>query len=208
MYKGLVDPSSVDFDTGFTIAVYIPGINTEIVNNYYIEVEHIYNNGNEIIYDYTVGATEVDDFLNIVEGTAISIREANRDLSTTIDDVYGVPITGSPLADGEEIKISEINSDFDGYYRLIANDSYDTDSQYIKTDRAATVAYPQGYTKEMPIYTAETYTTTILLPGFLKTEPTTEYRFVFDHEGDDIFLNSMQILTVQDSDIDIELERV
>jgi len=131
-----------------------------------------------------------------------------RDFSQEIVDIYGNVIDGSDLQDSEIINITEINYDFNGLYRLVNSNSYTPNNEYVKTDRMKNDAYIEGFSKEMPNYKDSEYDTEIILPGIIESQIDIKHRFIFETEDEDLFLNSMQILNVQENDLIIDTEKV
>jgi len=206
--EGTVTDANMN-DTGFTNEILVLGAPAVVKNSYSFVIEHPYHEDNvtPIIYDRSLSGTVADDFATITKGDAFTIYNGARDLSSTIDDVYGDLIVGSDLNDNEIINVEGINIDFEGAYRLRASNAVSVNNQWVKTDRLRTDAYPTGYGKEMPDYTALTYETELDMPGLLQSEPTIEYRFFFESEDDDLFLNTSQILTIRTDDITVDTER-
>ena len=188
------------------VTVDIDGADADVVDNYYIDCIHPTDKdlGSELIYTNGVDA----DFGEIVVDTKLDIYSKPRDFSQPIYDVFGNLVEGSDLQDGELVNITEINYDFDGLYRLINSNSYNNLSEYIRTDRVKTSNYAEGFTKEMPDYEDSTYSTEILLPGVLESQIDIKHRFIFETEDEDLFLNSMQVLNLQEDDIIVDTEKI
>jgi len=196
-------------DTGFTYEIVVLGTPATVKNSYSFEIEHVYHEDSvtPIIFNRSLTATIDDDFETLTNGDVFKIYFEARDLSQPIYDVYGELISGSALSNNEVITVSGINTDFEGAYRLRPSSAVSVNNWWLKTDRLRTDAYPTGYGKEMPDYTAISYENTMDMPGLLKAEPIIEYRMFFESQDDDLFLNVSQILTIRTTDIDIDTER-
>jgi hypothetical protein len=205
---GVVTDANMN-DTDFTYEILTLGAPAEVKNSYSFEIEHVNHEDGitPIIYDRSLSGTIDDDFATLTKGDPFVVYYGSRELSEPIYDVYGNLIEGSDLNDNEIINVEGINSDFEGAYRLRASSSVSVENEWLKTDRLRSDSYPTGYGKEMPDYTALSYTTELEMPGTLKAEPNVEYRFYFETQDDDLFLNSSQILTILDDDITIDTEK-
>jgi hypothetical protein len=173
-------------NTNITAGKFIVFTNSNQINQIFKVAtigSEILNSGDDATHYFTVTAVTTG-------AVAASVLKLDTfDICDRPADLQGTSIA---LADGENIKISGITADYDGFYRLASSSSIyndGTDDIYIKLDTTFK-ALGTIVLADLDFTDAQVY-----------TEPQYQFRLYFYTEDEDMFMNSQQIVVIEPNEL-------